>query len=142
MENATKALLIAAAILIAILIISLSLVVYNMASETVNNINLSETEIAQFNGKFTVYSGTSVSGSQVNALLSTVFTHNNAEKNAQTVRYVKVHDVDQNKDILKNGATTIPKVATTNFYKVTITLNANGLVSVINIDNINVANPT
>ena len=35
MENATKALLIAAAVLVAILIISLGLVVYNIAAETV-----------------------------------------------------------------------------------------------------------
>ena len=42
MENATKALLIAAAILVAILIISLGLVVYNMAAETVQNVNMSD----------------------------------------------------------------------------------------------------
>ena len=52
MENATKALLIAAAVLVAILIISLGLVVYNMAAETVNNsANLSEYEIQSFNEK-------------------------------------------------------------------------------------------
>ena len=38
MENATKALLIAAAVLIAILIISLGLVVYNSSAETVKGI--------------------------------------------------------------------------------------------------------
>ena len=54
MENATKALLIAAAVLVAILIISLGLVVYNMASETVDNAgNLDEYQIQQFNEKFT-----------------------------------------------------------------------------------------
>ena len=40
MENATKALLIAAAVLIAILIISLGLVVYNSSAETVKQANL------------------------------------------------------------------------------------------------------
>ena len=50
MENAVKALLIAAAVLIAILIISLGLVVYNKASETANNAgDLSEYEIQQHN---------------------------------------------------------------------------------------------
>ena len=45
MENATKALLIAAAVLVAILIISLGLVVYNMAAETIGSVNLSQQEI-------------------------------------------------------------------------------------------------
>ena len=73
MENAVKALLIAAAVLIAILIISLGLVVYNRASETVNSAgDLSEYQIQQFNEKFLKYQGTSVSGTDVNALLQTV----------------------------------------------------------------------
>lgn len=81
MENATKALLIAAAVLVAILIISLGLVVYNMAAETVNNsANLSEYEIQSFNEKFTRYLGTNVSGTNVNAMINTVFNHNLAQE--------------------------------------------------------------
>lgn len=77
MENAVKALLIAAAVLIAILIISLGLVVYNKASETANNAgDLSEYEIQQHNEKFTRYQATSASGADVNAMLTTVFNHN------------------------------------------------------------------
>lgn len=76
MENATKALLIAAAILVAILIISLGLVVYNMAAETVQGVNMSEQEIQAHNDKFTRYEGSSQRGSQVNAMLSTVLTNN------------------------------------------------------------------
>ena len=76
MENATKALLIAAAVLVAILIISLTLVIYRQGANAVAGANLSEAEAAQFNGKFTVYEGNNVSTSKVNALLSAVFTHN------------------------------------------------------------------
>lgn len=77
MENAVKALLIAAAVLIAILIISLGLVVYNKASETANNAgDLSEYEIQQHNEKFTRYQSTNASGAEVNAMLTTVFNHN------------------------------------------------------------------
>lgn len=77
MENAVKALLIAAAVLIAILIISLGLGVYNKASETVEGAgDLSEYQIHQFNEKFTKYQGTNVSGSDVNALITTVHNHN------------------------------------------------------------------
>lgn len=133
MENATKALLIAAAILIAILIISLSLVVYRMASETIGNVNLSESEMLQFNGKFTNYEGTSVSGSEVNALLATVFTHNQAEINAGTKRYVTVTDGDKGKIVLKGTASKYTKVAIANYYKVTLEY-TNGMVSNITYD--------
>ena len=66
MENATKALLIAAAVLVAILIISLGLVVYNMAAESVNNnSSLSAQEIQAFNDQFTQYEGDNVRGTRV-----------------------------------------------------------------------------
>lgn len=76
MENATKALLIAAAILVAILIISLGLVVYNMAAETVQGVSLSDTEIQAHNDKFLRYEGEAQRGSQVNAMLNTVLSNN------------------------------------------------------------------
>ena len=70
MENATKALLIAAAVLVAILIISLGIGIFNMASEQVYNAgDLSEYQIQQFNEKFTKYEGENKSGSEVNAML-------------------------------------------------------------------------
>jgi len=77
MENAVKALLIAAAVLIAILIISMVMGVFNMGAEQIENAgDLSEYEIQSFNDKFTQYEGDSVTGSRVNALLKTVFNHN------------------------------------------------------------------
>ena len=90
MENATKALLIAAAILIAILIISLGLVVYRMAAEQVSNADLSEAEAASFNGKFTAYEGDNKSSSEVNALLNTVLTSNQSEAQSGSNHYVTV----------------------------------------------------
>ena len=85
MENATKALLIAAAVLVVILIISLGIGIFNMASEQVDNAgDLSEYQIQQHNDKFRNYEGTSVSGSDVNALLTTVFNHNNAQADTST----------------------------------------------------------
>ena len=84
MENATKALLIAAAVLIAILIISLGVFVYTRASDAVGDLDLSEYEIKQFNEKFTRYEGTNESGADVNALLQTVFNHNNSQPDTST----------------------------------------------------------
>lgn len=125
MENATKALLIAAAVLVAILIISLGLVVYNMASETVDNAgNLDEYQIQQFNEKFKKYEGTSVSGSDVNALINTVFNHNLAQEDETTRVSVTV---DENEVIDANDTpTTSPsKVSTGGRYTVECTYDAN-----------------
>mgnify|MGYP004713358291 FL=1 len=76
MENATKALLIAAAVLIAILIISLGLIVYNNSANTVNQANLSSQEIQAQNEKFTRYNGTNKRGTEVNSLLQTTLNYN------------------------------------------------------------------
>ena len=120
MENATKALLIAAAVLVAILIISLGLVVYNMASETVNNsANLSEYEIQSFNEKFTKYAVDNKSGSDVNAMLKTVFNHNLAQGESST--QVKVTG-DANLD---KSATSYEKVPTGSRYDVVVNVDPN-----------------
>ena len=108
MENATKALLIAAAVLIAILIISFALIIYNMAAETAGNVNLSEAERTQFNSKFTTYEGTNVSGAQINALLTTVLTHNQQETVDGTNRLVEV----TGSATLATNATSITRVTT------------------------------
>ena len=49
MENASKALIIAGAILLAILIISLGIMIYNQASGVVNNNSMSQVDISSFN---------------------------------------------------------------------------------------------
>ena len=76
MENASKALIIAGAILLAILIISLGIMIYQQASGVVNNNAMSEVDINSFNQKFIQYTGTNVRGAQVNALLNQIQTNN------------------------------------------------------------------
>ena len=124
MENATKALLIAAAVLVAILIISLGIGIFNMASEQVNNAgDLSEYEIQKFNEKFTKYEGESRSGSDVNALLDTVFNHNNAQEDATTCVEVKYQPKTGSEtvkiDDINSISTSPEKVSTGKRYKVT-----------------------
>ncbi len=76
MENASKALIIAGAILLSILIISLGIMIFNQAQGVVNNNSMSEVEISSFNQKFTQYEGSNVKGSQVNALLNQIVQNN------------------------------------------------------------------
>ena len=124
MENATKALLIAAAVLIAILIISLTLVIYRQGANAVAGADLSEAEAAAFNEKFTVYAGNNVSTSQVNALLNTVFSHNKqqaAEGDTSLCVSITVKNGSNTLATLGTAGTeeTPPKITGNKYYKVT-----------------------
>ena len=76
MENASKALIIAGAILLAILLISLGIMIYTQASGVVNTNAMSEVEISTFNKKFTQYGSSNVRGSQINALIDAIVQNN------------------------------------------------------------------
>ena len=90
MENASKALIIAGAILLSILIISLGIMVYNNAQDSVGNANLDQQEIAAFNAQFTPYIGDNISASQVNSLIQEVLAVNQAEKNKGSTTKVSI----------------------------------------------------
>ena len=90
MENASKALIIAGAILLSILLISMGIIVFRNASSTINSADMSETEVQTFNGKFTPYLGTNITANQVYTLCESVQTSNQSEKTNGTKRYVKV----------------------------------------------------
>ena len=83
MENASKALIIAGAVIIAIVIVSLSYTVFKKWSDTgMKMSDMSQQEIEAFNSKITPYLGQNVSGSQVNALLTYCLSVNMAAKNS------------------------------------------------------------
>ena len=134
MENATKALLIAAAVLIAILLISLGVGVFNTASEQMGEADLSEYQIQQFNDKFSKYEGENESGSEVNALITTVFNHNNQQDDdAMKVSLT----VDGDTIVANTGTTTTSpeKVSTGSRYTVTCTYNeASKLITSIEVE--------
>jgi len=78
MENASKALIIAGSVLVAILIIGLGMRIFYQAEGGADMIELSSTEINMFNSKFERYAGTQT-GSQVKSLIS--FAISNAGTN-------------------------------------------------------------
>lgn len=82
MENASKALIIAGAILLSILIIGLGMGVYNN-SRNATEFDFSDSEIAAINSKFEPYEGGNQKGSAVRNLISAVLAYNtsNAETN-------------------------------------------------------------
>lgn len=78
MENASKALIIAGSVLIAILLISLGLVIFNSTSGVTDQATkLGETlEDSTFNSQFLKYCGSGVKGDQVLLLLDYIMAYN------------------------------------------------------------------
>lgn len=118
MENASKALIIAGAILLAILLISLGIMIFNQAQDTVNNSGMTQAEITAFNNKFLKYEGeqkASVVKSLINEAIS---------EKSHTVT-VKVGEKNQEKK-----TDTTSSVDTSATYDVVLSY-SNGLVSTI-----------
>ena len=140
MENASKALIIAGAILLAILIISLGIMIYNQASGVVNNNAMSEVDISSFNQKFEQYTGTNVRGAQVNSLLGQIQT-NNVTYQDDTSRQVQVSvDGSASWNGTRPSGTLVgvsyDKANTGETYKVTYTTDSKtGLIDTITIAN-------
>ena len=75
MENASKALIIAGAILLSILIIGLGVAVFNNANSTSGKADLSVQEIAAHNAQFEAYDGR-IKGQQVRTLVNMIKKNN------------------------------------------------------------------
>ena len=89
MENASKALIIAGAILLAILIISLGIMILGKAQDTINGSGMTQTEVQAFNERFTKYEGKQ-KGSSVRTLIQEVIASNGTEENQDAKRLIKV----------------------------------------------------
>lgn len=131
MENASKALIIAGAILLAIVIISLGLIVVNNTRSTIDQTNLSEQEIQTFNSKFTPYEGTNISGSRVKTLIQTVRASNQANSDKQiSFAYAASSTANANNNTIDEVTTEINTGST---YSVTLGYGTNSLVNKITI---------
>ena len=87
MENASKALIIAGAILLSILIIGLGMAIYQQASGAMGNANIDPQKIQAYNSEFASYEGTK-SGTQVRALLDIIRSHNLANTDDPSLNVV------------------------------------------------------
>ena len=123
MENASKALIIAGAILLAILIISLGILIYNQAAGIVNSNSMSDVEITQFNAQFTQYQGTQ-SGTSVRALLQEVLSNNMTQDDDNRKVEVSLDD----KTIMTKSASSAPinSITTGGSYSVTCNYGTSG----------------
>lgn len=106
MENASKALIIAGAILISILVISLGVLVFNNARTTVSNKNLNSQDAKAQNQQFEDYFGTDIQPSQCKELLSTIRTNNLTASREGKSQIVGVCYIDKNGKATPDGSGT------------------------------------
>ncbi len=110
MENATKALLIAGAILIAIILIAIGVKLVSTSAKIKDQAeNVSSTlEASVFNTQFTKFFGTNISSSEACSLLSTIYV-SNAQDTSHIVR-ICLRDSENKKIIFAHDQTTLKEL--------------------------------
>lgn len=91
MENASKALIIAGAILLSILIIGLGMLIFNQAKDAISNTGMDKQKVDAYNSEFEAYVGDNVNGTRVRSLIDTVRTHNISNVDDDTLK-ISVND--------------------------------------------------
>ena len=129
MENASKALIIAGAILLEILIIGLGIFIYRQAANTVSDTGMDQLSIQQFNGQFENYIKTNVSASNVRALLDTVSSNNATSETKVTVKW----KTNMPTDVVEDSLVTKDQLSSAVKYNVTDNSNTSktGLITEI-----------
>lgn len=122
MENASKALLIAGAVLVVILIIGVGMLIYQSSMGTINEAvsQMSSQEKDLFNTQFQQYEGTRVNGAKVKALINKI-NNNNSQLEGE----------DDPKHVTYSGP---EKINTAQTYSVTVTdENKDGLMDKVTV---------
>lgn len=114
MENASKALIIAGAILLSIIIISLGIAVVTNSRSTIDKANVNQQEVETFNSRFEAYVGNDKSPSEIRALVSAVISSNGAQTTNATYHYVTCTKGDALPSAHTENATTPPAVSMPN----------------------------
>ncbi len=131
MENASKALIIAGAILLSILLISLGIMIFNTAQDTTKNSGMTQAQVSAFNNKFSKYEGT-IKGSEVRSLIQEVVASNGDDNNKNASRQITINK--DSKAIVSGTTADSSSILTTKSYTVKITeYNADGTIKTMEI---------
>ena len=149
MENASKALIIAGSILIAILIIAMGVMIFNNAKNAADTSTFDTAEINMFNQKFERYNNNQL-GSQVKSLISFAISNAStnkdepsklpqvifkAEKQADNVTTESGTEAsNKNKEYIDDLGKIRGAILSTHTYKVTLDYANTGLIGTITID--------
>lgn len=108
MENASKALIIAGAILLAILIIGLGMMVFTQAKDAIGNTGMDQQKARAYNSEFISYEGPNVTGTNVRSLIDAVRQHNTQNQDDDSLHITINGDKDKlstYKNTIKSGKT-------------------------------------
>ena len=107
MENASKALIIAGAILVSILIISFGVIIINKAKGPLEDDTIGQMSIDTFNSRFTSYEGTKVSGAQVKNLVDAIEANNTKTDDESLKISIESKSIKKPEDKKSYGAGTL-----------------------------------
>ena len=138
MENASKALIIAGAILLSIVLITLGVVIIGRGQEAIDQTNIDDQVVSTWNQKFTQYAGNSVSGTSVNVLINAVLSANATNKTGDTDKLIQItndSDVSPTDDTISSIDYTknCTKATPNKKYSVNVTYGDKGYVRTITI---------
>lgn len=143
MENASKAIIIAGAVIITLAVISLGILIYNMARESLNvaKVQIDNMVIEEYNAQYLVYDKEYVTGIEVKQCISEVLYSNaNAtdpnifvtgltlKKGSQTYEYIKIEVDEYGKKKATNNNLSLSNISNSARYKTTIIFADDGLV--------------
>ncbi len=144
MDNASKALVMAGAILIAVMLISLGVLLFNRARDISNDATsgIDRQTITAYNNEWMNYEGEQKSASVVRSLIQAVNSQNNNAESSYKYGYIKLKTAVANAKIdLETAALTAPEtykssdISDTQRYKIVVLdyKNTGGAVSLIGI---------
>ena len=137
MENASKALLIAGAILVVILIIAVGMIVYNSSKGTIDEAisQMSSTEKETFNSQFKQLAGNNRNGSQLSMLLDKIESNNTTYDGTGkviAVNYANNKDDTPSKSTVKDIR---DDLVSSRSYKIAVDdTNGDGLVDTVSVN--------
>ena len=140
MENASKALIIAGAILLSILIIGLGMFIYQQAAGAMNGANLDPQKANAYNQEFTNYAGT-ISGANARSLYSVIASHNRSytdDYSQQVTLTIDGGELNESTIFEPDAAPTMPSntLKAGQTYHVTFQYNKSGYITKCNIQRV------
>ena len=140
MENASKALIIAGAILLSILIIGLGMFIYQQAAGAIDGANLDPQKANAYNQEFTNYAGT-ISGANARSLYSVIASHNRSytdDYSQQVTLTIDGGELDESTIFEPDAAPTMPSntLKAGQTYHVTFQYNKSGYITKCNIQRV------
>ena len=126
MENASKALIIAAAVIISILLVGFAMVAINQGRDNMGSMNLNPQEIAAHNSKFESFEG-SMKGTTLRTMLGTI-ANNNDEYDDRKIKVTSTTFSLTDEETSTKIRGKINAVNNKKTYKVQFGYNTNGII--------------